>query len=157
MTVKRAREQVDLDNKNKVLEAKLAADKQHVPDLAGAGEGRLDQAYDLYQGVSKQLPAGDSWGTNDAPRALADGYLQRAQTSAKKGQFAVAKAAANKLLNLSLKDPFYNDRIAFFDRLVDLQSQLQSGEVGGAAAMTKDLRHDDPRLYEELESSSPRF
>jgi serine/threonine protein kinase len=152
--VRRARDKLQIENKNKALEAKLAADKQRVLDLAGAGGGRLDQAYDLYMQMVKQLSAADPWGTTDAPRALADGFLRRAQPLADQGKFLLAQAQAHKLLSLPLKDPYYAGRIEFFDRLLALQTTLQTGSIATAAPLVESLKHGDPRAYGNLE---PQF
>jgi serine/threonine protein kinase len=152
--VHHARDQMQIDNRNKALEAKIAADKQRVLDLAGAGGGRLDQAYDLYMQLVKQLPAADQWGTTDAPRALGDGFLRRAQPLADQGKFQLAQAQAHKLSSLPLKDAYYSGRIEFFDRLLALQTTLQTGPIATAAPLVESLKHGDARAYANLE---PQF
>ena len=152
--VHHARDQMQIDNRNKALEAKLAADKQRVLDLAGAGGGRLDQAYDLYMQLVKQVPVADQWGTTDAPRALADGFLRRAQPLADQGKFLLAQAQAHKLLSLPLKDRYYSGRIEFFDELLALQTALQTGPIASAAPLVESLKRGDARSYGNLE---PQF
>jgi serine/threonine protein kinase len=139
------------DSKNQALAARLAAQQQSVLDLARAGGERLDKAYDLYRQTVKNLPAGDTWGTDDAPRVLAEGSLRRAQAFAESGQFESAQTQAHRIHDLPLKDPFFAGRIAFFDRLETLHAQLQSGSVAGAASVVGELKRREKNLYAPLE------
>lgn len=139
------------DNKDQAVAARLAYQQQRVLDLARAGGERLDQAYDLYRQTVKKLPAGNTWGSDDAPRVLADGSLRRAQAFAESGLFDSAQSQAHKILDLPLKEPFFAARIAFFDRLETLHAQLQSGSVADAANVVGELRRKDKNLYAPLE------
>jgi len=139
------------DIKDQALAARLAAQQQRVLDLARAGGERLDQAYDLYRQTVKKLPAGNTWGTDEAPRVLADGSLRRAQAFAESGLFEPAQSQAHKILDLPLKDSFFAGRIAFFDRLETLRAQLQSGSVADAANVAGELRRKDKNVYAPLE------
>jgi serine/threonine protein kinase len=139
------------DNNVQALAARPAAQQQRVLDLARAGGERLDQAYDLYRQTVKKLPAADTWGTDDAPRVLAEGSLRRAQAFAESGQFESAQTQAHKIHELPLKDPFFAGRIAFFDRLETLHAQLQSGSVADAANVIAELKRRDRNLYAPLE------
>jgi serine/threonine protein kinase len=139
------------DSKDQAVAIRLAAQQQRVVDLARAGGERLDQAYDLYQQTVKKLPAGNTWGTEEAPRVLADGSLRRAQAFAESGQFESAQNQAHKVHDLPLKDAFFAGRIAFFDRLETLHAQLQSGSVVDAANVVEELKRRDKNLYAPLE------
>jgi serine/threonine protein kinase len=138
------------DGKDQALAARLAAQQQRVLDLARAGGERLDQAYDVYRQTARNLPAGDTWGT-EAPRVLAEGSLRRAEAFAESGQFESAQAQAHKIHDLPLKDPFFAGRIAFFDRLETLHALLQSGSVADAAGVAGELKRRDKNLYAPLE------
>ena len=139
------------DDKVQAPSVRPVAQQQRVLDLARAGGERLDQAYDLYRQTVKKLPAGDTWGTDDAPRVLAEGSLRRAQAFAESGLFEPAQAQAHKIHELPLKDPFYAGRIAFFDRLETLHAQLQSGSIADAATVIGELKRRDRNLYAPLE------
>jgi serine/threonine protein kinase len=139
------------DNKVQAPAARPLAQQQRVLDLARAGGERLDQAYDLYRQTAKKLPAADTWATDEAPRALAEGSLRRAQAFAESGLFEPAQAQAHKIHELPLKDPFYAGRIAFFDRLETLHAQLQSGSVADAANVIGELKRRDKNSYAPLE------
>jgi hypothetical protein len=140
-----------------VLAARLAAQQQRVLDLARAGGERLDQAYDLYRQTVKKLPAGNTWGTDDAPRVLADASLRRAQAFAESGQFESAQSQAQRIRDLPLKDSFFAGRIAFYDRLAALHAQLESGSVAKAANVVGELKRKDKNLYAPLERFFVQF
>lgn len=149
--LRQAREQAELEQTNRAQDANLEGAKQRVLALAQAGADGLDKALDLYQHVRKELPPGDPWTTSEAPRALADGYLQRAQTLAESGQFAAAQLQCQKIRALPITDPYYDARLTYFNRLATLQMQLQVGNLTGAAQIAEQLQRGDGRGYAALE------
>ena len=149
--LRQAREQTELEQRNRAQDATLEGAKQRVLALAETGAEGLDKALDLYQHVRKELPAGDPWSNSEAPRALADGYLRRAQTLAESGQFAAAQLQCQKIRALPITDPYYDARLTFYNRLATLQVQLQVGNLTGAAQIAEQLQRGDGRGYAALE------
>jgi hypothetical protein len=147
--LKAAQSQLSAENQQRENDAKIAAAKQTVINLAGAGGGRLDEAMAKYRELEKQLKAGDPWVTVDAPKALADGYLRLAQAAAQNGQFSVALAQAKKIQSLTtLTDARYAQAVDAYDRYLKLSEQFKSGIADmSAPATVKDLAQRDPKLY----------
>lgn len=155
--IKRARDKLEADNKVNEVLAKLAADKQRVLDLAGAGGGKLDDALERYRVLEKQLPAGDPWAKVEAPRALADGYLRRAQTFAQAGDFAVAQKTAHTIQALTLPDAKYAATAAMYDAYAAIAAGLQVNPPEGAATQLVDLQRKDAKLYDGLRPALARI
>lgn len=155
--IKRARDQLEADNQVRAQQAKLAADKQRVLDLAGAGGGQLDRALAMFRELEKQLPAGDPWAKVSAPKALADGYLRRALTSAQDGQFTLAQSQARSIQTLTLTDPKYAATAALYDGYANVAAGLQSGTPESVAAALADLQRKDAKLYDGVRPALARI
>ncbi|MCX7059087.1 MAG: protein kinase, partial [Proteobacteria bacterium] len=155
--IKRARDQLEADNQVRGQQAKLAADKQRVLDLAGAGGGQLDRALAMYRELEKQLPAGDSWAKVAAPQALADGYLRRALSSAQEGQFTLAQNQARSIQSLTLTDAKYAATAALYDGYANVAAGLQSGTPESVAAQLTDLQRKDAKLYDGVRPALARI
>jgi hypothetical protein len=135
-----ARAQADADNRARENAAQLSAVKNRVIDEARADH--IDVALAEFAELKKSLPATDPWLTTDAPRAIAEAYLERARRAARQARFDQALQDAQAAQQVAPNLPEIADELQLFQSARDVARLLES------AAEFRTLRPQIDRVRE---------
>lgn len=120
-----ARTALETETRAREAQAQVSAAKQRVLDQALADH--IEVAESLFTELQKKLPAGDSFVTADAPHALGNAYLARAQRAVSAGRFDEALPSVNAALRVAPHQP---------------DVQAAGGRLQGAVALAHRLATD---------------
>jgi len=120
-----ARAALETESRAREAQAQMSAAKQRVLDQALADH--VEVAESLFAELQKKLPAGDNFVTTEAPHALGNAYVARAQRAVALGRFDEALPSVNGALRVAPREP-------------DVQAAAQ--RVQGAAALAHQLASD---------------
>jgi serine/threonine protein kinase len=149
--IKRGRADLAALNQQNQQQAELDRAKQRVLDYARAGGGRLDEAHRLYTDLQSKLSAGDAWGAEEAPDALADGYLRSAQKFLLAGDFGVALKQAQVISSLPGEAAKHAADLQLYQGYAAVAETLRTGSLDSASTAVADLKRRDGGVYDRVE------